>query len=219
MKVRFADCTLDIEARRLFRGEREAHLSPKAFELLKVLVEHPDRAFSKAELLDLVWAGVSVSEASLARAVTEIRDAVGDAAREMHVIRTVHGYGYALGARVEQSDPSRPGADPADAACWIVWRKRAFSLRQGENIIGREPGVGVWLDSPRVSRHHARVVVSGTAAIIEDLESKNGTIVRGVPIGSPVRLESGDEIRVGPFTLSFRIASGLATTESGTHSV
>src|SRR2546422_9256486 len=69
----------------LFRS----HLSPKAFELLVVLVERRGEAVSKAELLERVWPKVFVSDASLARVVTELRDAIGDDAREM--IRTVHG--------------------------------------------------------------------------------------------------------------------------------
>jgi len=215
VKLRFGDCTLDIETRRLFRGDEEVHLSPKAFELLRLLIEHRDRALSKAELLEQVWTGVSVSDASLARAVTEIREAVGDEAREARIIRTVHAYGYAFSAKVE---PAEPGRLVADTSCWIVWRKRAFALSQGAHFVGREPGVTVWLDSPKVSRHHARVVVTGASAMIEDLGSKNGTIVRGARISSPVGLESGDEIRIGPFRLSFRVGSGQATTESEVHS-
>src|SRR5687768_15146601 len=135
MKVRFADCTLDLEERRLVRGDREAHLSPKAFELLRVLVENRGRAASKAELLERVWPGVFVSDASLARVVTEIREAVGDRARKTGIIRTVHGYGYAFGAPIENLEPLVV-AD-ADPTCWIVWRKRAFPLTEGEHIVGR----------------------------------------------------------------------------------
>ena len=218
MKLRFGDCTLDIETRRLFRGDEEVHLSPKAFELLRLLIEHRDRALSKAELLEHVWTGVSVSDASLTRTVTEIREAVGDAAREAHIIRTVHAYGYAFSAKVEHAESGPPVAGAAGASCWIVWRKRAFALSQGAHFVGREPGVTVWLDSPKVSRHHARVVVTGAKATIEDLGSKNGTMVRGARISSPVGLESGDEIRIGPFRLSFRVGSGQATTESEVHS-
>jgi DNA-binding winged helix-turn-helix (wHTH) protein len=212
--VRFADCTLDHAGRQLFRGTTEIHLSPKAFELLTALVENRHRAMSKAELLERVWPGVFVSEGSLARAVTEIREAVGDSARETHVIRTVHGYGYAFAAKVDdETDPA--AAHPvADSNCWIIWRRRAFPLKQGENIVGREPGAGVWLDSPKVSRHHARVVVGSIRTTIEDLGSKNGTIVRGTRITAPVPLESGDEIQVGPFKLIFRVEDGQATTES-----
>lgn len=219
--VQFADCTLDIAARRLMRDGHETHLSPKAFELLRVLVEHHGRALSKGELFERVWPGVFVSDASLARVVTEIRDAVGDDAREARIIQTKHGYGYTFAAAIEGALPGGAAVDAAGAPfthCWLVWRKRAYPLTQGEHIVGREPGVSVWLDSPKVSRHHARVVVTGIAATIEDLGSKNGTIVRGARISSPVGLESGDEIRIGPFTLSFRSGGGQPTTESGVRS-
>jgi TolB-like protein/Tfp pilus assembly protein PilF len=101
--MRFAGCRLDLDARRLFRGAREVHLSPKAFELLKVLVESRPRAVSKAELLERVWPGIYVSEASLARAVNEIRDGLGDSARQGPIVRTVQGYGYSFGAAVDAS--------------------------------------------------------------------------------------------------------------------
>ena len=78
MKVQFADCVLDVDARTVCRGTAAIHLSPKAFELLAALVEHRGRALSKIELLERVWPDVFVSEASLARVVREIRAALGD---------------------------------------------------------------------------------------------------------------------------------------------
>ncbi|OLC40853.1 MAG: hypothetical protein AUH43_25690 [Acidobacteria bacterium 13_1_40CM_65_14] len=92
MKVQFADCALDVGARRILRKDREVHLSPKAFELLVVLVERRGDAVSKTELLERVWPKVYVSDASLARVVTELRDAIGgrearddpDGARPVH---------------------------------------------------------------------------------------------------------------------------------------
>ena len=71
----------------------------------------------------------------------------------------------------------------------------------GEHIVGREPGVSIRLDSPKVSRHHARVTASGRAVSVEDLGSKNGTFVRGVRIGEPTRLEPGDDVQIGPIKL------------------
>src|SRR5262245_8389404 len=149
MSVRFADCTLDVASRRLVRAGHEVHLSPKAFELLRVLVDNRGRALSKAELLERVWPGVFVSDASLARVVTEIRDVVGDDAREARIIQTKHGYGYAFTAAIEGAEPGGAAVDAAGRPCWIVWRNRAFPLTQGEHIVGREPGVSVWLDSPK----------------------------------------------------------------------
>jgi DNA-binding winged helix-turn-helix (wHTH) protein len=221
MKVRFADCMLDTEARCLFRGTGEIHLSPKAFELLKVLVDNRPRALSKAELLEGVWPSVFVSDASLARVVNEVRAAIGDRARPAHIVRTVHGYGYAFAADIEADieDNKLRHADagpPGRPACWFIWRRRVFALSEGEHIAGREPDVSISLDSAKVSRHHARVLVRGAITTIEDLDSKNGTFVRGSRISAPTALEPGDAVRIGPFTLTFRVARGPTRTETET---
>ena len=215
MKLHFSGCTLDLDARRLLRGTREIRLSPKAFELLKVLVEGRPSALTKAEMLERVWPGVFVTDASLARVVTEVRQAFGDRPREAHIIRTVHGYGYAFAAEVEVDVPT-PRTGALERSCWLVTADRTFGLADGDHIVGREPGVSVWLDSPKVSRHHARVVVSGSAVTVEDLSSTNGTFVRDERISSAAALESGDTIKIGPFTLTFLVAGSLAPTEPET---
>jgi DNA-binding winged helix-turn-helix (wHTH) protein len=212
LSIRFGDCRLDVEARRLFRGSREAHLAPKAFELLKLLVETRPRALSKADLLERVWPGVFVSDASLARVVNQVRNGVGDVARPARIIRTVHGYGYAFVAEVSGELP-KAAAQPR-SACWLVCGRRELPLVEGENIVGRAPDAGVWLESPKVSRHHARIAVTGSRVTVEDLASKNGTIVGGARISTPRTLEPGDKIQVGPFTLTFRVGSDLRSTES-----
>jgi pSer/pThr/pTyr-binding forkhead associated (FHA) protein len=53
------------------------------------------------------------------------------------------------------------------------------SLHDGENVIGREEDAAAWIESASVSRRHARIVVSGGTATLEDLGSKNGTFLRG----------------------------------------
>lgn len=215
MNVRFADCVLDADARSVCRGTEAVHLSPKAFDLLTVLIAHRGRALSKAELLEQVWPDVFVSDASLARVVREIREALGDSAQDAHIVRTVHRYGYAFAAIVLSDDPRHLAVpDRARPTCWLTGRARTFGLMEGEHILGREPDVTVWLDSPRVSRRHARIRVHDARATIEDLESKNGTFVRGVRLTAPAILEAGDQIRIGPFTLIFRGSQALAVTET-----
>jgi DNA-binding winged helix-turn-helix (wHTH) protein len=213
--MRFAGCRLDLEARRLFRGTREVHLSPKAFELLKVLVESRPRAVSKAELLERVWPGIFVSEASLARAVNEIRDGLEDAARRGHVVRTVHGFGYAFGADI-QSESAGPGERLARGGvmCWLSSANREVALQDGDHVAGRDPAAGIWLDSPKISRHHARVLVSGASVIVEDLGSKNGTFVNGERIAAAVTLKRDDQIRIGPFRFVFRVEFAPPSTET-----
>src|SRR4051812_3679219 len=204
-----------MDARTVCRETAAIHLSPKAFELLAVLIEHRGRALSKTELFERVWPDVFVSDGSLARVIKEIREALGDSPHDSRIIRTVHRYGYAFAAVVSGGSPSAlPVADHQRPACWLTGRARTFRLAEGEHVVGREPGVTVWLDSPRVSRRHARILVDSARVTIEDLDSKNGTFVRDVRLTAPVLLEAGDAIRIGPFTLMFRVSDALPLTET-----
>jgi DNA-binding winged helix-turn-helix (wHTH) protein len=209
VRIRFGDCLLNTEARQLHRGAREVHLSPKAFELLKLLVEARPRAMSKTELLDRIWPGVFVSDASLARVVNEVREGIGDPARASHLLRTVHTFGYAFSGDAS-ADPEPGGG----AVCWLVADGRRFPLAEGEQTIGRDADTGVCLESPRVSRRHARLVIKGARATIEDLGSKNGTFIDGEPLDGPRELKPGDTIRIGPFALVFAAGGGAGSTET-----
>ena len=66
MNLQFGEFVLAVDARRLVHGGTDVHLSPKAFELLKALVEAYPRALSKAELHERLWHGIFVSEGNLA---------------------------------------------------------------------------------------------------------------------------------------------------------
>jgi DNA-binding winged helix-turn-helix (wHTH) protein len=210
--VTFGAFTLDVDTRQLLRGPEKlpVHLSPKAYELLLVLVEGRPRALSKNELHERLWPSTFVSEATLASLVGELREALGERGREPGVIRTVHGFGYAFsGAAQEVGAPVS-----ARIASWVVSNGREISLTDGEHLIGRDADVAVCLNSPTVSRHHARIVIAGDGATLEDLGSKNGTLVRGQKITSPVKLEDGDRIRIGAFELTFRTLTAMGSTET-----
>jgi pSer/pThr/pTyr-binding forkhead associated (FHA) protein len=75
---------------------------------------------------------------------------------------------------------------------------------QGERTtIGRSPDNDVFLDDVTVSRKHAVLVDRGGEYVIEDLGSLNGTFVNRRRIESGTRLESGDEVQIGKYRLSF----------------
>lgn len=209
MSVRFGEFTLDTDTRQVLGRSGELRLSPKAYELLKILVERRPRALSKRELHEHLWPDTFVSEVNLATLVAEIRDALGDDARKPRFIRTAHRFGYAFcGATADQ-----PPTDHANATfCWLVKDRRRVPLRLGENVLGREPEDGINLDSPTVSRRHARISISGTDAMIEDLGSKNGTFVCGEPLSTAVHLKDGDEIRTGSVVFRFRMTLPKGTT-------
>src|SRR4030095_1705487 len=75
---RFGRFTLDTRTRQLLDDDNEVHLSPKAFELLQVLVRNRDRAMSRSELHEHLWPSTFVLETNLASLVAEIRRALGD---------------------------------------------------------------------------------------------------------------------------------------------
>jgi len=211
MNLRFGHCILDTETRRLLRGGRDAHLTPKGFEVLKVLVESRPRVLSKCELLERVWSGVAVSDASLAKVISKVRKAIGDSDTAVPIIRTVHGFGYAFAASVEDEC----AVDSAlHATCWLFCGSREFPLPDGEHTLGRGPDASICLRSPRVSRRHARLLVNGSCAILEDLGSKNGSFVRGSRILAPTKLQPGDVTRIGPFNLVFWVGAGFESTQS-----
>ena len=209
MKLRLGECTLDVGARQLTRRGEALHLSPKAFELLRLLIEHRPRALSKQELHEHVWPDTFVSEANLASLINEVRHVLDDDAREPRFVRTVHRFGYAFCGSVIEVAEATPVADSSEF-CWLVEGGRRLPLQYGENILGRDEGIQI--DSPTVSRRHACIRVSGSEAVIEDLGSKNGTFVGGERLAAPLRLKDGDEIRIGSIVSRFRMTARKAAT-------
>ncbi len=191
-------------------GAQPVHLSPKAYELLCVLVEARPRALAKSEVHERLWPSTFVSEATLASLVAELREALGERGREARFIRTVHGFGYAFSGLTEENN----APDAGRVANWIVCNGREQPLPDGEHVLGRDEDVAVPLRSPTVSRHHARIVISGETASLEDLGSKNGTYLRGQVVTSPTQLADGDRIRIGAFELTFRRVTGAGSTET-----
>ena len=212
MKIRFADCTLDIDTRQLVRGGDDAHLPPKAFELLKLLIENRPRVLQKTELIERIWPGVFVSDASLAKVVSRIRRAIGQK-DDSGIIRTVHGCGYAFAAELDDR-AAEPETAVGPAACRLICGRREFPLASGEHIVGRDATASVRLDSPKVSRQHARLTVRGVSVTVHDLGSKNGSFVRGIRVTAPRTLMPGDDLRVGPFALVLHVADYSGSTES-----
>jgi DNA-binding winged helix-turn-helix (wHTH) protein len=206
----FGGHRLDLGSRQLFRGSAEIHLPPKAFDLLQLLVEKRPQALSKAEIHDCLWPGTFVTEATLASLIAELRRALDDDPRAPRFVRTLHGFGYAFCGHVD-TEETRPASA---TSCWIVWRSREIPLDPGENIIGRDPEVAVRVDFPSVSRRHARIVVSPNGATIEDLGSKNGTLVRGDRVAGILQLADLDDLQVGSVQMTFRSMRGVEPTET-----
>jgi DNA-binding winged helix-turn-helix (wHTH) protein len=214
VRVSFGDCVFDSDVRELSRTGRPVHLAPKAFRLLEVLIERRPRAVSKAEIHERVWPATYISDVTLATLVARIRAAIGDDARKPLYLRTVQGFGYAFCAETTAAASGVGAAAADDFVYRISVGEREVALSRGENILGRDQDSVVWIDDTSVSRHHARIVVSGQTAILEDLGSKNGTCVGGKKIDSPVNLRDGDELQVGLVSLTFRVFSRKGSTKT-----
>lgn len=102
--VCFEGYTLDFGRGSLRAGDREVALRPKSFEVLRYLLENAGRLASKEELIKAVWPDVSVTDESVTRCISDVRQALGDA--DQHIIKTVLKRGYIFVAPI-----SRPDAD------------------------------------------------------------------------------------------------------------
>lgn len=211
MRFAFEEFVLDVDERRLFAGVEEIRLQPKAFDLLRVLIEARPKALSKDDILAAVWPGIFVSENNLATVVRDLRAVLGDDAQAPRFIRTAYGYGYAFVA------PATCVSEPQIAVSYSAWSlvhdRREIRLRDGDNVLGRAGHEVIVFDSPTVSRHHARVRVAGEYATIEDLGSKNGTWLGLVQVKGPVSLASGAELRLGSVIMIVRHGRDTPTTE------
>jgi DNA-binding winged helix-turn-helix (wHTH) protein len=202
MRARFGPFLLDSASRELFREGRSVRLSPKAFDLLVLLVGHRPRALTKTELHERLWPDTFVVDANLSNLVAELRKALEDDAREPRFVRTVHRYGYAFAA-----DPDNERRAPGEpvSSCKLEWQGGRVTLGQGEHLIGRDPGTAACIKDPSVSRQHVRLEILGANVTVQDLGSKNGTLVNGHPITSATQVSDGDEIVLGSVPLIVRI--------------
>jgi TolB-like protein/DNA-binding winged helix-turn-helix (wHTH) protein/Tfp pilus assembly protein PilF len=115
----FGPFRLDPQKRRLMRDGEVLRLTPKAFDLLLVLVEERGRTVEKDELFKKVWAGVVVEENNLNQNITALRKSLGDSRQESQYIATIPGVGYRFVAdvssrAVEQTDNGASSASQAE---------------------------------------------------------------------------------------------------------
>ncbi len=162
MPLQFGEFELDRERRQLLRSGQPVPLEPKAYELLVLLVERRPRALSRAQIRDVVWPGVFVSESTLGVAVNAIRQALGDDARQPRFIRTVHGFGYAFcGETAGEEEARLTGARPTEPRGPYPGLS-SFTEEDAEIFFGREVEVeALW---ERIHRRRLLAVIGPSGA-------------------------------------------------------
>ena len=209
MRYVFASLTLDTDRRSLTREAEGLHLSRKALDLLILLLGERHRVVPKEEIFDRLWPQTFVVDANLANLIAEIRRAIADT--DHLIVRTVHGTGYSFAAPVKVEGERTEGS-PAFLHT-LMFEQQQLRLREGDNVIGRDPVADVFLASKSVSRRHALVRVTGTEAKVSDLESRHGTFIGQDPVRGEVALGDGDVLRVGIVELVYRRWTGADPTD------
>lgn len=212
-KLCFGEFAMDLDQRRLFARDREIRLTPKGFDLLTLLIVNRPKALAKDELMARLWPGTFVTDNNLATVIADLRLTLGDDPRAPRFIRTAYAFGYAFsGEAVEQR--SVPAAGESASAWSLILQDREIALQAGENVLGRAGAGVVIVGSSSVSRHHARITVRSSRAIVEDLGSKNGTWLRQAPVHGPTEIRDGDELRLGSLVVAVRSRPSLLSTDT-----
>ncbi len=93
-QITMGELTLDTEQHRLSIGEKQLDVSPTEFRLMQFFMTHPDKVFSRTQLLDQVWGrSVYIDERTVDVHIRRLRKILGDYGKE-DMVQTVRGFGY-----------------------------------------------------------------------------------------------------------------------------
>ncbi len=124
----FLDFELDAANRRLSQGGRAVALSETGFRLLLAFVRRPGEVFSRDALIDAVWDGRFVQDATLYKQVQRLRDALGDVGEDKRIVRTVHGTGFVFLPAVHSVASSDAAVAPSATRRVGLWAVTAALL-------------------------------------------------------------------------------------------
>jgi adenylate cyclase len=118
----FEEYRLDVARGSLRTAAREVELRPKAFEVLRYLVENADRLVTKEELIRTIWPNVIVTDEALIHCVSEVRQAIGDDSQA--IIKTVPRRGYRFAAAVSRIVTNAGGSPSTQRRSgYVIWSR------------------------------------------------------------------------------------------------
>ena len=149
-------------------------LRPKAFDVLRYLVEHPGRLVTEGELLDAVWPGIYVQSEAVKSQVYEVRRVLGDNAKTPLYIETLPRRGYQFIAPIRES----PSADLAVSA-----------KRPHGRLVGRDGPLAELRNELRTASRGQRQIVFvtgepgiGKTALVDELQRQAAIEMPGIRI-------------------------------------
>ena len=192
--ITFGQFRFDLTNECLWQGTRAISLRPKAFGVLKILLEHPGELVNKQQVLDAVWPGTFVGDAVLKDSIRQLREALHENAGSPSYIETAHRRGYRFIAKLSQPPPSDKNLmEPSAHGAGSLPPNTAVlaSSRGAVKMLGRDAELAKmrsWLDRA-LKGERQTVFITGEAGIgkttlvqafLKQAEQVAGTIfVRG----------------------------------------
>jgi DNA-binding winged helix-turn-helix (wHTH) protein/tetratricopeptide (TPR) repeat protein len=124
---------LDTVNHCLWRGEKRVSLAPKAFDVLRFLVEHAERLVTQEEMLEALWPDTYVNPEVIKKYVLEIRKVLGDQSSKPVFVATFPRRGYQFIAPVHEEMASTTSGAATSATKKIVGRESAL-IRLGNAL-------------------------------------------------------------------------------------
>lgn len=166
--ISFGQFRLDLTNECLWQGTRAISLRPKAFAVLKLLVESPGLRVTKQQVLDAVWPDTFVGDAVLKDNIRQIREALNDKADAPIYIETAHRRGYRFIGKIPDTVTRGTRSSVSKVSPTGVSSQAAIvSSPPTSRILGRETELAnlrTWLDGARAGQRHI-VFVTGEAGI------------------------------------------------------
>lgn len=192
----FCDNKLDLKRHALLRGGENIPVEPQVFDILHVLAENAGSLVTKDRLIEAVWEGRIVSEATISARINAARTAVGDNGRDQRIIRTVPRRGFEMVAEVSIKEDAGPVTRPE-------WRQtiRYAASADGTSIAWSSAGEGApvlyaWHHLSHLEKDwNSGLLHRGLTALAE----KHRLIrydVRGAGLSDPIKREDSLEQHV-----------------------
>src|SRR5689334_6225270 len=167
IEIAFGQFRLDLTNECLWRGTRAISLRPKAFAVLKLLIENPGQLLTKQYVLDSVWPGTFVGDAVLKDNIRQLREALDDDAGSPIYIETAHRRGYRFIGKpsVRASSKNASESLPVSLPAPTIATSSSSAMEIG--LLGREAELAKmrgWLDRALAGDRHV-VFVTGEAGI------------------------------------------------------
>src|SRR5262245_36891468 len=166
---------LDLVSHRLWRGDQRVTLRPKAFDVLRYLVQHADRLVTQEEILGAVWPETHVNPEVVKKYVLEIRKALGDRSDRPIFIETFPRRGYQFVAPVREASSDASPNQPARAV----------------TMVGRDASRALLESSLDRALHGHRQVVFITGEPGAGKTTLVDTFLRRAAVGASLRIARG----------------------------